>query len=201
MHKLLERTYQRSPHRLQELALNAYALKIHLQRFGRPFFALSDRWQKTQWWSREALTELQNEQLRILIAHAYDSVPYYRRVMTERRLTPADFKTVDDLPKLPVLTREDVRRHGSELISRKVRRSDLACGHTSGTTGSPLQFYWDKQTCLVNNVADWRQKYWAGLKYGEPHAMLLGRTIVPTQQTAPPFWRMNYLHNQLWLSS
>jgi phenylacetate-CoA ligase len=201
MHKLLERTYQRSPHRLQELALNAYALKIHLQRFGRPFFALSDRWQKTQWWSREALTELQNEQLRILIAHAYDSVPYYRRVMTERRLTPADFKTVHDLPKLPLLTREDVRRHGSELISRKVRRADLACGHTSGTTGSPLQFYWDKQMCLVNNVADWRQKYWAGLKYGEPHAMLLGRTIVPTHQTTPPFWRMNYLHNQLWLSS
>jgi phenylacetate-CoA ligase len=201
MHKLVERAYQRSPHRLQELALNVYALTIHLQRFGRPFEALFDKWQRTQWWSRAALTELQNEQLRILIAHAYDSVPYYRRVMTERRLTPADFRTVDDLPKLPLLTRDDVRRHGSDLISRKVRRSDLVCGHTSGTTGSPLQFYWDKQTCLVNNVADWRQKSWAGLRYGEPHAVLLGRTIVPTHQTAAPFWRMNYLHNQLWLSS
>ena len=104
MNSLFDRVYARSPVRLQELAVNAYALRIHLQRFGRPFEALLESWRQSQWWPREQLVERQNEQLRSLVAHAYETVPYYHRLMTERKLSPADFKTVEDLPKLPTLS-------------------------------------------------------------------------------------------------
>ena len=201
MSKLLDRLYEKSPILLQELALNGYALGIHFERFGREFHDLLEYWHKTEWFAYSDLIELQNEKLRTLIKHVYETVPYYQKIMKERKLTHVDFKTVNDLYKLPVLTREDVRLNLDNLISSKFERSKLRHGHTSGTTGSPLQFYWDKHCCLVNNVADWRQKNWAGLNYGDKYAVILGRTIVPISQEKPPFWRMNYLHNQLWLSA
>ncbi|MGB9614358.1 MAG: phenylacetate--CoA ligase family protein [Fervidobacterium sp.] len=197
----LENFYNVSPPWVQELMLNGYALRLHRQRFGKKFLTLLDYLNKSQWLSNSDLIELQNEKLRHLIKHAYETVPYYQWRMRERKLGPDDIKTVDDLVKLPLLTREDVRTNLEKLISQKYSKRQLVGGHTSGTTGSPLQFYWDKDTCLMNNAVDWRQKNWAGLQYGDRYAVLLGRTIVPTRQKKPPFWRMNYIHNQLWLSS
>ncbi|MCK5213224.1 MAG: phenylacetate--CoA ligase family protein, partial [Dehalococcoidia bacterium] len=46
--------------------------------------------ERTQWWSPERIEALQAERLHSLIQHAYTNVPYYRRVMLERGLTPAD---------------------------------------------------------------------------------------------------------------
>lgn len=201
MSNMLDKFYEKSPIWLQELALNGYALSIHFERFGKKFHDLLEYWHETEWFSYNDLIDLQNEKLRVLIKHVYETVPYYQRIMRAKKLSPDDFKTVNDICKLPVLTREDVRLHLKELISHKYSRKQLRHGHTSGTTGSPLQFYWDKQCCIVNNVADWRQKNWAGLNYGDKHAVILGRTIVPVSQKKPPFWRMNYLHNQLWLSA
>src|SRR3990167_547250 len=109
MSKLVDRLYEKSPILLQELALNGYALGIHFERFGREFHDLLEYWHKTEWFSYTDLIELQNEKLRVLIKHVYETVPYYQKIMKERKLTHVDFKTVNDLYKLPVLTREDVR--------------------------------------------------------------------------------------------
>jgi len=196
-----QQLYERLPGPLQTLALNAYAGKLHLERFGPKFRRELARSLERERWPSAALQEYQHGQLERLIRHAYDSVPFYRRVFDERGLTPRDIRTVRDLHKLPLLTREDVRENVSALISTRFRPGTLKPGRTSGTTGSPLQFYWDREMSFMNNVVDWRQKATAGLQYGQPHAVLFGRMIVPVNQRKPPFWRMNYLHNQLWLST
>lgn len=65
----------------------------------------------TQWLSPHQLRELQDEKLRRLIRHAYRSVPYYRVRMMDLQLHPEDIRSQDDLSKLPLLTKADVRRH------------------------------------------------------------------------------------------
>jgi len=196
-----QQLYERLPRPLQTLALNAYAGKLHLERFGPRFRRELERSLERERWPWEVLQEYQHGQLERLIRHAYESVPFYRRILDERGLTPRDFRSAHDLHKLPLLTREDVRKNISALISTRYRLGTLSVGRTSGTTGSPLQFYWDREMTFMNNVVDWRQKATAGLRYGQPHAVLFGRMIVPVSQRKPPFWRMNYLHNQLWLST
>jgi len=193
--------YERLPWPLQTLALNIYAGKIHVERFGPRFRLELERSLERERWPQEALEEYQRTRLQELVRHAYESVPYYRRIFDERGLTPGDVRSPSDLPRLPLLTREDVRRNLPDLISSRVPRESLAMGRTSGTTGSPLQFYWDRDMRFMNNIADWRQKAVAGLTHGQPHAVLYGRMIVPTSQRKPPFWRMNYFDNQLWLST
>lgn len=197
---MLETIYQKLPVPFQSLALNAFAFKLHRQRFGESFRETMAFLDKSQWFSEEELVEYQNRRLQNLVKHAYDTVPFYRRRMDECSLKPADIRTREDLRRFPVLTRDDVRHNWKDMISKAYRRSDLVLGHTSGTTGSPLEFFWDKELCVFNNAVDWRQKKWAGLTLGEPYAVLLGRVVVPIHWRKPPFWRTNHIQNQLWMS-
>jgi phenylacetate-CoA ligase len=169
------------------------------QRFGRGFEELKKLWGETQWFSRPELEDFQNERLESLVRHAYETVPYYRAIMKERKLSPSDIKRVEDLRKLPILSKDAVRAHFKELISLK--HSRLTEGHSSGTTGSPIDVLWDDNVVTAHNAAIWRNRSWAGFEFGRPYASLLGRVIVPIHQKKPPFWRYNKPWNQLFLSS
>lgn len=196
-----ERIYQLLPSRLQAAAINAHALRIRRQRYGRRFEETLERLLESERRDRSLIRAVQEKLLRALIAHAYESVPYYRGVMEERGLRPADISTLDDLPKLPLLTRDDVRRHGREMIAAGPRGRRLVHGHTSGTTGSPLSFLWDRETCIMHNAAVWRQRAWAGVDRRDWTAVLFGRRIVSAARRRPPYWQANRVQRQLWLSA
>lgn len=195
-----EALYRRSPVWAQTLLLNAHALRIQRERYGRGFRELEAEWKASQFWSPERLRARQDERVRKLIRFAYERVPYYRRSFDAHGVRPDRVHGVDDLPRLPLLTKEDVRAAGADLQAEGMR-DQLVHGHTSGTTGSPLSLMYDRGMCVANNVADWRQKEWAGLAAGAWHALILGRMIVPTTQNEPPYWRANHVHRQLWMSA
>ena len=85
--------------------------------------------------SREHITELQNERLVAQVKNVWENVPYYRKKMEEKGLTPADIKGLADLHKLPFLTKDDLREaYPYGLMARPL--SDCVRIHsTSGTTG------------------------------------------------------------------
>ena len=51
----------------------------------------------------EQLRALQNERLLKQVRHVWDNVPYYRKKMEEKGVTPEDIQSIDDLHKLPFL--------------------------------------------------------------------------------------------------
>ncbi len=85
--------------------------------------------------SREQILAWQNERLVKQVQHVWDNVPYYRAKMEEKGVTPADIKGVDDLHKLPFLTKADLRdAYPAGLLG--VPKSQCVRIHsTSGTTG------------------------------------------------------------------
>jgi len=197
----LQSIYDKVPYHIQSVLLNLYAICIHRERYGKPFARAFKELQKTQWFSPDQIYQYQFERLKELVKHSYDTVPFYRKRYDEYGVRPGDIKDIDDISRLPLLTREDVQVAGDKLISSKYSKAKLVHGHTSGTTGSPLSCYWDKPTCVFNNAVDWRQKLWAGVHYGDRISLFLGRTIVPTHKTNPPFWQHDRIHNMLWMSS
>jgi phenylacetate-CoA ligase len=201
MSRVVENIYSNVPIWLQNLMATLYGAKIHLERYGKKFAKKMEEFERNQWLSYEELVDYQNEKLRSLVRHAYDNVPYYHNRMKKLKLRPEDIKTVKDLPQLPVLTRDELKNNLADLRARNYPRWQLTAGHTSGTTGSPLEILYDNQICVVNNVVDWRQKYWAGLAFGDRLALAVGRVIVPLKQKRAPFWRINWVHRQLFLSS
>jgi phenylacetate-CoA ligase len=195
---MAEDLYQRSPRWAQTVLMNLRAVGIQRERYGPVFRRIRDEWEESQWWDTARMREWQDAQLRDMVRYCHDRIPYYRRKFSELRIDPLGIAGVADLPRLPLLTKEDVKRAGKDIMAPGVK---LIHGHTSGTTGTPLSLWYDQLTCIVNNVADWRQKGWAGLRPGDWCGVFLGRVIVPTRQTRPPFWRNNYLHKHLWFSA
>jgi phenylacetate-CoA ligase len=197
----LPRLYERLPAPLQNAAVTLYGIKLYLREYGPRFRKALEESERRQWLAPSEIEAYQDERLAELIRHAWENVPYYRDAMRERGLDPRDVAGVADLPKLPLLTAEDVRRNHDRLVSRAHRRSGLIYGHTSGTTGSPLQFLFDARVCLHKNLVDWRHKRNAGLEYGDRLALFLGRVVVPTERKKPPYWRYNAVLGQMFFSS
>lgn len=204
MNKLFKDFYDKSPAFLQNAVLTGYSALLHRERYGDGFAQYRELLEKSQWYTPAELAAYQQEQLRLVVAHAYETVPYYRRVFDARRLKPVDIQSSSDLSKLPVLTRKDIQANFAELRSSAFTPRQLRLGHTSGTTGSPLEVYYDPQVIHMTYALMDRQYRWAGARlwrFGDRIAVLRGNVVVPVARTRPPFWRHNYFHNQLLLSS
>lgn len=99
---------------------------------------------KSQWWSKGEIESYQFQQLSNLLNHAYQNVPYYQRVFEERGLKPEDFQRIEDLNKLPFLTKDIIRRNLDSLIAKNHQKQDLEYVTTGGSSGVPLGFYYEK---------------------------------------------------------
>lgn len=132
---------------------------------------------KTQWFTLEELEEVQNERLRMVIRHAYQKVPYYRRIFDERNLKPTDVQSKEDLELLPILTKNDVRQHFCELIAKDSESYKPTLQHTSGSTGQPLNYYIDATLSKLIAATVWRHWRWCGIEHGEPIAVFRGTLI------------------------
>ena len=85
--------------------------------------------------SREEILALQNERLLKQVQHAWDNVPYYRAKMEEKGVTPADIRSVDDLYKLPFLSKADLREAYPYGLCGVPLSECVRIHSTSGTTG------------------------------------------------------------------
>ena len=84
---------------------------------------------------REQMKKLQDERLAAQVKHVWDNVPYYRKMMEEKGVTPDDIKSTDDLHKLPFLTKADLREAYPYGLLAKPLDECVRIHSTSGTTG------------------------------------------------------------------
>jgi len=146
-------------------------------RHGKVFWDTYNFLQESQWRSRKKLEEYQMHQLSKLLHHAYENVPYYRRTFDEIGLKPKDIQCFDDLSKLPYLTKDIFKRHFDEFIAKNVKLKGLPIGHTSGTTGKPLQFYENCSTGQKEVAFIYHQWSRVGVKPDDPMIQLRGTII------------------------
>lgn len=155
--------------------------------------------QKSESWDREQIERYQFKKLNNLLDHAYNNVPYYRRVFDERGLTPADIQSLSDLQKLPLLTKEDVRENLEDLKATNFSEGDFEYVKTGGSTGKPLEF------CYESGVT--RAKEWAymktqwdrvGYSFKDKCVVLRGEEVNPEENQ---FWDTTFFGRWLVLSS
>jgi len=123
----------------------------------------------TQWLSPEQVRYLQDEKLRRLVRHVYRSVPYYRVRMQDLRLHPEDIRTQEDLAKLPLLSRADVRKHlYFDIMQEGVSQGDLLKLTMSGRSGEPFMVFADRAALEFRWAAAMRFRDWTGYRFGQP---------------------------------
>ena len=94
--------------------------------------------------SPEKLRELQDERLVKQVKHVWDNVPYYRKKMEEKGVTPDDIKGVDDLHKLPFLSKADLRDAYPYGLLGAPLKDCVRIQSTSGTTGRRVVAFYTK---------------------------------------------------------
>lgn len=85
--------------------------------------------------SREKILEIQNEKIVKQVRHVYDNVKYYRDLMDAKGVKPEDIKSVDDIRKLPFLTKDDLREAYPYGLLGTDLKNCVRIQSTSGTTG------------------------------------------------------------------
>jgi phenylacetate-CoA ligase len=95
--------------------------------------------------SREDMKKLQDERLVAQVKHVYENVKYYRDLMDEKGVKPEDIKGIDDLCKLPFLSKADLREAYPYGLLAKPLNDCVRIQSTSGTTGKRVvAFYTQK---------------------------------------------------------
>ena len=83
----------------------------------------------------EKIREIQNEKIVKQVKHVYENVAYYRNLMDEKGVKPEDIKSVDDIKKLPFLTKSDLREAYPYGLLGTDLKNCVRIQSTSGTTG------------------------------------------------------------------
>ncbi|MFA5317704.1 MAG: hypothetical protein WC369_09835 [Dehalococcoidales bacterium] len=164
------------------------------------FFKTYRLLRKSQWWSREQLEEYQMRRLSRLLDHAYQNVPYYRRVFDERGLKPGDIQNLSDLSKLPFLTKEIIRDNLKDMVARNYPANKLEYVTTGGSTGIPLGIYYEKG---VSRAIEWAfiKTLWerVGYRFQDKSIILKGNVVAAAEQGI--FWEKTLFGRWLILSS
>jgi phenylacetate-CoA ligase len=127
----------------------------------------------TQWLSAGQIRELQDEKLRRLIRHAYRSVAHYRVQMQALNLRPEDISGQADLHKLPLLSKDEVRRQlHFDMLQEGVSHGDILRITTSGNSGEPFMCYADRPQLEFRWAAALRGQEWTGYRLGDPTVRL-----------------------------
>ncbi len=127
--------------------------------------------QASQWWPAERVAAVQAERLRLLLRRAADGSPFWRERLAAAGIVPERVRSAADLAPLPVLTKEEVRRHRDAMLTGVPTYLRWA---TSGSTGKPLSGWWDKEAAEFKRACKLRSETWTGWRQGDPVYLLYG---------------------------
>lgn len=90
--------------------------------------------------SRAEIEAFQCSRLRRLVSHAYEKVPFYRRLLDRHGLKPQDIRSLADLAAIPVTSRKDLQSlPAAEVCAAGLEPARLVVRPTSGSTGEPVR--------------------------------------------------------------
>ena len=169
-------------------------------KYAKAFRDTSQFLERSQWWTRSELEAYQMKQLTHLLRHAYENVPYYRRVFDEHGIKPMDIQSLEDFRKIPFITKEMIQENIQEMVAKNFARRKLEYITTGGSTGIPMGFYIERGATEGREkafmFAQWRR---VGYKSGDRSAVLRGSVVQGAG--LGKYWEYDPIHNNLILSS
>jgi phenylacetate-CoA ligase len=187
--------YEKSPIFCQNIACTIRGYKEKNRRLRGIFSPTLEFLRKSEWWDKDKIEEYQISKLKELIAYCYNNIPYYKKLFDDISLIPTDIQNLEDLKKIPVLTKENVRLNFDKLVNPNFKEK-IIHSHTSGSTGKSLQFL-QSEEAIQSHWAIWfRHRARFGVLPDDPYATFTGQVAIPLNQTHPPYWRENKVMKQ-----
>lgn len=142
----------------------------------RPTFAYLEELERTQWLDRAEIERLQLDKLRRLLTAAIEHCPWHAQRIRASGLDLARPLSLEDLRRLPTMTKADARAHGDEMVWRDVPGGAYKY-NTGGSSGEPLIFYYGRRRQASDAAGRMRARRWWGVEPGEREVYLWGAPV------------------------
>ncbi len=126
----------------------------------------------SQWWEKEQFISFQEERLKQLISHIYEYVPFYNEWFKKHDLKPEDVSQINDLKKLPVISKTDISKSPRLFKSTNLDAHNSIRMYSSGSTGEPFELFISREAFSMKYAAALRGWYWMGYRLGDHYAKL-----------------------------
>ncbi len=190
---------------MQDLVCGIQGARLYRRRYGRKFSERLKHAKQRDYLGLSVIQEYQARKLRaILVAASYS--PFWRVKFAAHQVMADSSNPLEELCKLPVLTRMEVQANLASIppdpkYIKKVTAERLIACHTSGTTGTGLVFSCTTEAEQEQWAIWWRYRESHGLSLKTWCGTFAGRSIVPSRQSTPPYWRVNWPGRQILFSA
>ncbi len=201
---LYEKIYGASPVVLQNAMISAYGYQWKKRRMGGIFAKKYEAAKSRESFTTGQWAEYQEKQLKKILSHAVQTVPYYRKEFEKYGINEKNIHTIsiDNISRLPILSKNDLRKNGSDLLLSSKREKHGTFFPSSGSTGTPLNILFSH---LMHQrwyaLFESRVRNWAGVSSHIPRGMIGGRRVLPGASGNPPFYRYNFFEKQVYFSA
>jgi phenylacetate-CoA ligase len=152
---------------------------LYYRRNNSPILTYWRELEETQYLSLQELKEIQWQRLQKIYAFIWKNNTFYRQRFLDAGLTPDTLKEPEDIQRLPVLTKKDIRQNPDELLSNGYEQSSLLHFKTGGSTGKALDIYITEECSELRNACARRSDRWTGWEPGEPIGAAWGNPHLP----------------------
>lgn len=197
----LEKIYYNLPVFLQNIIFSAYGFSTYRKRYNRMFFQYLEQLKMMDLWTADEIKEYQDKSFVRIVNHAYRTVPFYRKWYDECGVDVQEIKSLDDLHKLPILTKNMAKKNQANMVSNAYSKRSLVKCLTSGTTGAPMTIYHTRDSLAFQWAVWWRHKSRFGLSRTDRHLTFGARIPIDQNQSMPPYWRKDHINNRVYLST
>ncbi|MCB9746953.1 MAG: phenylacetate--CoA ligase family protein [Candidatus Omnitrophica bacterium] len=129
--------------------------------------------EESQWWPREKLLEYQWNELTKLLHHCHYNVPYWKEKFDQLNISWTDIKSYEDFLKLPITTKDDIRKHKERMLARNYIGKTWS-KHTGGSTGEPMELDYTPESYDWRVAISKRGYAWTGCEDGMKQFYLWG---------------------------
>ena len=133
-------------------------------------------------WDNLKVINWQNENLKKLIIHFYENTVYYKKLFDEYGINPYKIASIDDLKRIPPLTKKIILEHFDELIPKNIEKIPFKNAATGGSTGDPLKFNLDLNSWSYTTASNIYSFELKGLHYGDKYVALGSSSLFPVSE-------------------
>ncbi|THB73093.1 MAG: phenylacetate--CoA ligase family protein [Gammaproteobacteria bacterium] len=187
--------YDNSPPFFRNFSASIFGLVKKHTRYTGDFGYWLEFFSNNRLASHEELLAIQNKKLREQLRIASTEVPFYQSLFSKLSIDISEINSINDLHKLPILEKEQIRKAGWDLVNKRWPKNDIKSYYTSGSTGTPLMIPRPKYIEQME-YAFLQARHFGKELANQPYSSFTGVEVIPAKNSKPPFWVDNWANNQ-----
>lgn len=173
----LYKIYLNSPEFIKKMVGGVYKYIPKQITYGEKFFENYNLVKEFETASKGKISQYQNEKFKEIVKFAYNNVEFYKELYDKNNVDINDINSLEDITKLPIITKEQIMESGEKIISKSSNKNKLRYITTGGTSGKPMGIYTDYDNEIIewaNVVAFWSR---IGYKLDSSRAVFRGKKL------------------------